>query len=174
VWGFATVSESLAEGVDVGERFYGYWPIAGEAVVAPVRIVDEGFVDGAAHRANLPPVYNRYVRCTSDPEYRVEHEALIALLRPLFITSFLIDDFLADNAFFGASTVLVASASSKTAYGLAFCVARRRGSPGAPAVVGLTSPKNVAFTERLGCYDRVVRTAMSRRCLPTPAPSTST
>nr|HET7859913.1 DUF2855 family protein [Caldimonas sp.] len=136
--------------------FYGYWPIADEAVVAPVRVVDEGFVDGAAHRANLPAVYNRYVRCSCDPEYRVEHEALIALLRPLFITSFLIDDFLADNAFFGASTVLVASASSKTAYGLAFCLARRRGSPGAPQVVGLTSPRNATFTERLGCYDRVV------------------
>ena len=30
VWGFATVSESLVEGVDVGERFYGYWPMADE------------------------------------------------------------------------------------------------------------------------------------------------
>ena len=156
VWGFATVSESLADGVDVGERFYGYWPMADEVVVAPVRVVDEGFVDGAAHRASLPAVYNRYVRCSNDREYRVDHEALIALLRPLFITSFLIDDFLADNAFFGASTVLVASASSKTAYGLGFCLARRRGSPGAPEVVGLTSTRNVAFTDRLGCYDRVV------------------
>jgi hypothetical protein len=159
VWGYATVSESLADGIDVGERFYGYWPMADETVVTPVRVVSEGFVDGAAHRANLPAVYNRYVRCSGDPEYRVEHEALIALLRPLFITSFLIDDFLADNAFFGAPTVLVASASSKTAYGLAFCLARRRGSPGspgAPDVVGLTSPRNAAFTERLDCYDRVV------------------
>ncbi|MBV9889315.1 MAG: DUF2855 family protein, partial [Rhizobacter sp.] len=157
VWGFAIVSESLAEGVDVGERFYGYWPIADEAIVSPVRVVDDGFVDGAAHRASLPAVYNRYVRCSSDPEYRVEHEALIALLRPLFITSFLIDDFLADQAFFGASRVLVASASSKTAYGLGFCLARRRGSPGASEIVGLTSPANLAFTQRLGCYDRVVR-----------------
>jgi uncharacterized protein DUF2855 len=157
VWGFATVTESLAEGVDAGERFYGYWPIADEAVVAPVRIVGEGFIDGSAHRANLPAVYNRYLRCSSDPEYRAEHEALIALLRPLFITSFLIDDFLLDNGFFGASTVLVASASSKTAYGLGFCLARRRGAPGAPTVVGLTSARNLAYTERLGCYDRVVR-----------------
>jgi len=156
VWGFATVSESLADGVDVGERFYGYWPIADEAVVAPVRVVSEGFVDGTAHRASLPAVYNSYVRCSSDSEYRVEHEALIALLRPLFVTSFLIDDFLADNAFFGAKAVLVASASSKTAYGLGFCLARRRGSPQAPQVVGLTSAKNLGFTERLGCYDSVV------------------
>jgi len=156
VWGFATVTESRAEGVDAGERFYGYWPIADEATVSPVRVIDEGFVDGTAHRANLPPVYNRYLRCSSDPQYRTEHEGLIALLRPLFITSFLIDDFLADNAFFDASTVLVASASSKTAYGLGFCLAQRRGAPGLPTIVGLTSAKNVAFTERLGCYDRVI------------------
>jgi hypothetical protein len=157
VWGFATVSESLVDGVDVGERFYGYWPMADEAVVEPVRVVSEGFVDGALHRKDLPEVYNRYLRCSSDPTYRVEHEALIALLRPLFITSFLIDDFLADNVFFGAGTVLVSSASSKTAYGLAFCLERRRGSRDAPASVGLTSSANVAFTQGLGCYDRVVR-----------------
>jgi hypothetical protein len=156
VWGFATVTESLAEGIDAGERFYGYWPMAEEAVVEPARIVSEGFVDGSAHRQELPEVYNRYVRCSCDPAYRVEHEALIALLRPLFVTSFLLDDFLADNGFFGARTVLVSSASSKTAYGLAFCLALRRGSAGAPESVGLTSPANLAFTQGLGCYDRVV------------------
>jgi hypothetical protein len=157
VWGFATVSESLVDGVDVGERFYGYWPMADEAVLEPVRVVSEGFFDGAGHRAGLPEVYNRYLRCSSDPAYRVEHEALIALFRPLFITSFLIDDFLADNAFFGAGTVLVSSASSKTGYGLGFCLARRRGTAGAPKSIGLTSGANLAFTRQLGCYDDVVR-----------------
>jgi hypothetical protein len=156
VWGFATVSESLVDGVDVGERFYGYWPMADEAVVEPVRVVSEGFVDGAAHRQELAAVYNRYLRCSGDPGYRVEHEALIALLRPLFITSFLIDDFLADNDAFGAGTVLVSSASSKTAYALAFCLSRRRPSARAPSTVGLTSPANVEFVQALGCYDRVV------------------
>ncbi len=88
--------------------------------------------------------------------YGAGQESLIALLRPLFITSFLIDDFLADNGFFGARTVVIASASSKTAYGLAFCLARRRGVAGAPATIGLTSPRNEAFVRSLGCYDDVV------------------
>ena len=156
VWGFATVSESLADGVDEGERFYGYWPMADEAILEPTRIVSEGFVDASAHRRELPEVYNRYVRCSGDPAYRPEHEGLIALLRPLFVTSFLIDDFLADNAFFGAGTVLVSSASSKTAYGLGYCVALRRGGADAPASVGLTSAPNLVFAGGLGCYDRVV------------------
>jgi hypothetical protein len=156
VWGFATVSESQAPEVEIGARFYGYWPMADEAVLGPVRVVGDGFVDGAAHRSVLPDVYNRYLRCSADPLYRVDHEAFIALLRPLFVTSFLIDDFLGDNAFFGAPTVLVSSASSKTAYGLAFCLARRRGQAQAPAAIGLTSPRNEAFTRSLGCYDKTV------------------
>ena len=156
VWGFATVSESRVDGVDVGERFYGYWPMADEAVVEPVRVISDGFVDGAAHRQELAEVYNRYLRCSCDPAYRAEHEALIALLRPLFVTSFLIDDFLADNDFFGAGTLLVSSASSKTAYALAFCLSRRERSAAAPTIVGLTSSANVPFVQGLGCYQRVV------------------
>ena len=156
VWGFADVIESLCDGVAVGERFYGYWPIADEAVLQPVNMKASGFVDGAAHRRDLHAVYNQYTRCSSDPGYVASQEAQQALLRPLFITSFLIDDFLADNDFFGARRVILSSASSKTAYGKAFCIAQRRGGESAVEVVGLTSPANLAFTRGLGCYDQVL------------------
>lgn len=156
VWGFATVLESRCSGVAAGERFYGYWPIASHAVLRPVRVDGARFVDGAEHRRELHAVYNQYLRCSADPAYDPAHEAEQALLRPLYVTSFLIDDFLADNAFFGASVVVLSSASSKTAYGTAFCLARRRGTPGAPRVVGLTSRGNLAFTQGLGCYDQVL------------------
>jgi hypothetical protein len=75
-----------------------------------------------------------------------------ALLRPLFVTSWLIDDFLADNDFFGADTLLLSSASSKTAYGTAFQLRQRPGLH----VVGLTSAAHRSFCERLGCYERVL------------------
>lgn len=156
VWGFATVSESRCDGVEVGERFYGYYPMADDVVLHPVHVDSHKFTDGAAHRRELHAVYNQYLRCGRDPLYREADEALLALLRPLFTTSFLIDDFLADNEFFGARKVLVSSASSKTAYGLGFCLAARRGQPGALPSVGLTSPVNLAFTKGLGCYDEVV------------------
>ena len=156
VWGFANVTESRATGVAVGERFYGYFPIASDVVLQPARITPAGFVDGAEHRRELHAVYNQYSRCAADPGYASAHEAEQALLRPLFMTSFLIDDFLADNAFFGARTVVLSSASSKTAYGTAFCLAQRRGSAEAVKVIGLTSPGNVAFTRALGCYDAVL------------------
>lgn len=156
VWGFASVIESRCPGVEVGERFYGYWPIADEVVLQPVGVDDSGFSDGAAHRRALHPIYNTYARCSADPAYVAEREAQQALLRPLFATSFLIDDFLADNDLFGARTVILSSASSKTAYGTAFLLAQRRGGTGAVKVVGLTSPANLAFTRSLGCYDEVL------------------
>ena len=156
VWGFATVSESRCAGVEPGERFYGYYPMADEIVLHPVHVDANRFTDGASHRRELHAIYNQYLRCSHDPLYREGDEALLALLRPLFTTSFLIDDFLADSAFFGARRVLVSSASSKTAYGFGFCLAARRGQAGAVASVGLTSAGNVDFTKGLGCYDEVL------------------
>jgi hypothetical protein len=127
VWGFGTVAESRCASVAEGERCYGYFPIASDVVLAPMRVDDRGWRDVAMHRRELDAVYNQYTRCSADPGYRVDREAEQALLRPLFTTSFLIDDLLADNRFFGARTVVLSSASSKTAYGTAFSLAQRRG-----------------------------------------------
>ncbi len=159
VWGFATVVQSLHPGLAIGEKFYGYYPMSSSVVLQPTRLSPAGFSDGATHRAALHPVYNQYLRCGADPFYTVDSEDLQALLRPLFMTSWLIDDFLADNDFFGAVAVadkpalmLLSSASSKTAYGTAFQLAQRQGIE----VVGLTSTANVGFCESLGCYHRVL------------------
>jgi hypothetical protein len=157
VWGFATVSESRAEAVAPGRRVWGYYPAGTHLVVAPSKVSASGFVDGSAHRQELAAVYNQYVFCDADPAWRPELEGMQAVLRPLFMTAFLLDDFLADNEFFGASQVLLSSASSKTAQGTAYCLAKRRGMPGAPRIVGLTSAAHVEFVHSLGCYDAVLR-----------------
>jgi hypothetical protein len=151
VWGFADVVESCADGVQVGERFYGYFPMAGSVVLHTSKTSPQGFSDLRPHRAELAAVYNSYIRCSQDGFYRAENEALQCLLRPLYITSWLIDDFLADNAFFGASQLLLTSASSKTAYGTAHALKQRPGLE----VIGLTSAANRAFVQSLGCYSRV-------------------
>jgi Protein of unknown function (DUF2855) len=152
VWGFATVVHSLYPGVALGERLYGYWPMADTAVLLPSRLSESGFREGSAHRAHLHAVYNHVLRCNQDPFYTPGTEAMQALLRPLFTTSWLIDDFFADNHFFGARVMLLSSASSKTAYGTAFQLAQRTGID----VVGLTSTGNQAFCQGLGCYERVL------------------
>jgi len=156
VWGFATVSESLAEGMAPGRRAWGYYPAGTHLIVAPSRVSASGFVDGSEHRRELAAVYNQYVFCDADPGWSPELEGLQAVLRPLFVTAFLVDDFLADNDFFGASQVLLSSASSKTALGTAYCLARRRGTPGVPRIVGLTSAPHADFARSLGCYDTVL------------------
>jgi len=151
VWGFGEVLESNVDGIDVGERFYGYWPMSTHYLAKVGKVDEGGFTDGSKNRTSLPSAYNRYVRLSADPGYREQKEAEHMLLQPLFMTSYLIDDFLADEEFFGAKEVVIASASSKTAIALAFMLAKR----GPLRIVGLTSKGNKAFVESLGFYTNI-------------------
>ena len=134
--------------------------------MTPVRVTGRGFYDGAPHRGELVSAYNQYMRCSHDAGYDPALEDYQMLVRPLFITSFMLADFLEDNAFFGARQVVVSSASSKTAYGTAFCLRRREGR----SLVALTSERNRGFVENLGCYDQVLPYAGALR-LPAEVPT---
>lgn len=151
-WGFAEVERSEAEGVELGTRLYGYLPSSSHLVVTPGSARESGFVDGAPHREKLPSAYHRYLATAADRFYRAETEAMQMLLRPLFFTSFLIDDEVADEGYAAEGPIVMASASSKTAIAAAFLLARRDGVE----LIGLTSPRNVGFVEGLGIYDRAV------------------
>jgi hypothetical protein len=152
VWGFADVVGSRCEGLQAGERLYGYWPMSNYLVVQPEHISAAGFIDASSHRAALPPIYNQYTRVAADPGYDRAREAQLALFRPLFTTAFLLDDFFTESACFGARSVILSSASSKTALGLAFLLSQA----GQCEVVGLTSSTNKAFVKRTGYYTRTV------------------
>ena len=150
LWGFCTVAASRAEGVAEGTRLYGYLPTSSHLVVEPTKVDARGFRDASAHRQHLPSPYNGLTATTHDPAYDADREDLQVLYRPLFMTSFMLADFLTDNALFGAETVVLTSASSKTSYGAAFLL------QGQARTVGLTSPRNLEFTRSLGCYDQVL------------------
>ncbi|NSX17001.1 DUF2855 family protein [Cupriavidus taiwanensis] len=152
VWGFADVVASAVDGIAPGERFYGYFPIASHVRMQPERVTARGFYDGAAHRARLTSAYNQYTRVQNDAAYAPELEHHQMLYRPLFITSFMLADFLEDNRFFGARRLVVSSASSKTAYGTAFCLREISGI----TLTALTSARNRGFVEGLGCYHDTV------------------
>jgi Protein of unknown function (DUF2855) len=152
MWGFAEVAESLADGVNPGTRVFGYLPPSSHLLVSPADAGEAGFVDGSPHRAPLPSAYHRYLATGADPFYRPDTEEIQMLLRPLFFTSFLIDDQLADDGLATRAPVLISSASSKTAIAAAFLLARREGVE----LVGLTSPRSTEFIEGLGIYDRTV------------------
>jgi len=151
VWGYATVIESNCDSVDVGTKFYGFFPIAKFIDLKPVKLNPLGFQDGNDHRTALHPVYNTYTFTEADPSFVEELNDLQPVLRPLFTTSFLIDDFFTDLDHFGAEQVVVISASSKTALGTAFCLKQSGGIK----VVGLTSEGNKQFVEDTGFYHEV-------------------
>ncbi|CAN5856434.1 DUF2855 family protein [soil metagenome] len=143
VWGFATVTESRAPDVPVGLRLFGYLPMS-TSFLMQLQKGRTGFVDRAPHRAELPPTYNAYNEAPADP--LDDHRAL---LRPLLMTSFLLDDFLGEDE--ALTSLALSSASSKTALGLAW-FAKAHGRE----VIGLTSSANAKSIEGLGLYDKVL------------------
>lgn len=145
VWGFASVVETRADAVAVGERFYGFWPMAEQAILKPSR-GKSSLRDTSAHRSDLAAVYNTYAPAPASPT-----DAHRALLQPLIATSWLIADWLADNDYFGAEQIIVGSASSKTGLGL---TAFLKDAP--VTTVGLTSPGNTGFVETLGYCDQII------------------
>ncbi|WP_379921162.1 DUF2855 family protein [Erythrobacter sp. R86502] len=153
MWGHAQVIESRHAEIAVGERLYGYLPMASHLDVLPGRVTPGGFLDIAAHRQPMSPVYNSYTRLAADPEHDPAREGERMIFAPLFRTGFLIEYFLRGADWFGAEQLIVTSASSKTAMGLA-SVAKTL----SPTIrrIGLTSQQNVAFVESCGLYDDVV------------------
>ena len=159
--GWAEVVDSTHGGVEVGSRYYGWFPMA-EYVDLTVGVTATGLRDDGAHRAAHAPVYRTVERTDLDalhpsrsatpPDDLADAEDRHALVRGLFLTGYLADGFLDANGWFGASHVVVLSASSKTAIGFADCACRRDGL----TVVGVTSPGNVDLVQQLGIYDSVV------------------
>ena len=152
VWGIGRVTASEHPNVEVGQRFYGYFPMSHELKVQPDSVSPRGFTDASAHRAELPPVYNQYSLMTAENGFVPAYDNHAMVYRPLFTTSFVLDDYFRDNGFFGAERVIIGSASSKTGFGLAFMLQRNKQVD----VVGLTSAGNVDFVRGLGLYDEVL------------------
>lgn len=161
VWGFAEVVASRSPDAEPGERLFGYLPMSDQLVITPGRRDGRTVSDLSPHRRGLPGAYNSFQRCGADPVYRPERERAQMLLYPLFFTAFVIDDFLADHGDFGASQVVISSASSKTAAGTAFLLSRRGLS-----VVGLTSPAHRNFVDGLGVYAATVEYGSEARLDP--------
>jgi hypothetical protein len=165
VMGLATVAASAHPDIDEGGRYFGFYPMATHLMVQPKPRAD-GFIDTVAHRSGQASTYRTYNVAESDPGFDPATEDRYLLLRGLFLTSFLIDDFLEENDFFGGTAIIITSASSKTSISLAHQLAKRDST----AVIGVTSAGNKSFVEGLGHYDAVV-TYDDLDVLDTDAPS---
>jgi NADPH:quinone reductase-like Zn-dependent oxidoreductase len=143
-WGHARVIASRSPAAAEGDRVFGLVPMGTHLVVRPVQR-GLGFADAVPHRAALSPVYNQYL-----PVAAGESDAAL-VMRPLFGTAVVLDLVLARDGLGSADTVVVTSASSKTAYGLAHLLRARQ-----LTVIGLTSPSRRAWLRRQGLYDVVL------------------
>ena len=153
MWGHAVIEASRHPDLAVGERVYGYLPMATHLDVLPDQVSPGGFSDAAAHRLPMSPIYNQYSRLAADPEHDPAREAERMIFGPLFKTGFLIESMMRGQDWFGAEALICTSASSKTAMALA-SVARDK----SPQVrrIGLTSAGNVEFVRSGGFYDLVL------------------
>ena len=154
VWGFATVAHSNRADIKVGEKVFGYLPMASHLVVKPLKLNDYGFSDGHPDRKSISPVYDNYLYCKKDPGYNANREPWQLNFRPLFMTSFVLDQFVEQGL--EHEVLILSSASSKTAFGTAFLLqANKQARATQYRVIGLTSASNKALVESLGCYDEV-------------------
>ncbi|MEM9555417.1 MAG: DUF2855 family protein [Acidobacteriota bacterium] len=147
--GWADVIESNHPEIEVGGRYFGWYPMSSHVVVQAAPS-SSGLLDDSPRRAHHAPIYRSFQETSRDPFYQSEHEDRHALLRGLFVTAFLADDFLFDHDFFGSERTVVLSASSKTAIGFA-----RQSHARGRHTVGVTSERNVEFVRGLGLYDEV-------------------
>lgn len=154
VWGVADIVQSNCDGVEAGERIYGFFPMATHVVMKPGKIKEQSFIDAAEHRQGLPGLYNGYNRTQSEPEFYQSLETERCLLFPLFITGYVLADLLADNQYWDARQVLIGSVSSKTGFIMAAFLKSETDFNG--KIIGLTSAANKIFVESLGDCDQVV------------------
>ena len=155
VWGFAEVVASNHEAIQVGEQFYGYFPMADYLDVSPSKVNDFGFTDQTPHRQELASIYNYYSRVKNDLNYKPEVEDYIPLIRPLFITGFLNYYFLKEEHFEGIEQIVLTSASSKTALSLAYMLKINQ-TEDHKNIIGITSQSNMSFVKASGYYDQVI------------------
>ncbi len=150
VMGHGKITESAHPDIQAGGRYFGFFPMSGEHVIA-AEPRGVGLWDAGSHRARHAATYRQFTDVRRDPQYDPTREDLVALLRGLFITAYLVEDYLFDHEMFGAQSVVVTSASSKTSIALGHCL-RQRGTRS----IGLTSARHLDAVSKLDCYGSVL------------------
>ncbi|WP_445777826.1 DUF2855 family protein [Shewanella sp.] len=152
VMGYAEVVKSKNDQILVGERVWGFMPMATYFGIVAGNVTQNTFSDVSPSREGLAPLYSTFDRVSVNPFYQKQNEDYDILLRGLFTTSWLVNDFMQDNDYFNAEQYLITSASSKTSIALAFCIKQTAKRP----AIAVTAKANMAFVMSLGCYDKVI------------------
>lgn len=140
----------LGEGVEVT----GWMPMATHLLVTPGRVDPRGFSDVSPHRRGSAEVHDRIRFCAVDPVFgHAPDPDLEVALRPQFTMGFLVVADISDRGPEGMDAVVISSASSRTALGIAHLLGTLDRPP---AVIGLTHREHLDDTISSGCYDRVL------------------
>lgn len=142
VWGYAT-GTTPDDGLSTS--VFGLLPMASH-VALDLRATRNGWRETSDTRALLNPVYNRYAHA----EGTIAQRNANMLFRPLLIAAFVLDQWLQEEARFGADAILVTSASSKTALGLAMLAQNHT------SVIGVTAPSRLDFVRDTEMFDTVL------------------
>ncbi|MGE5830511.1 MAG: DUF2855 family protein [Micromonosporaceae bacterium] len=148
LWSFVRVAESRNADIPVGGRYFGYVPMASHHTVHG-EVTPRGFLDRSPQRAFLHPWYLTFQR-VGEPDYLDDFRAL---MRPVFPASFNLASLVERQVNRGAKSLIITSASCKTAIGMVDELLERRVGI---ATVAITSAGNKAFVKRLRIYDEVV------------------
>ena len=150
--GFGVVESSKNSDIATGGRYFGFYPVASHHIVQ-AQSTSTGFCDIGLHREKHAMTYRNFEKVPAKTAEEIAaNENASLIFRGLFTTSFLAEDFLRESEFFGATQVIITSASSKTSIALAQCLRTNKKIQ----IVGLTASANVDFVKLVDLYDDVV------------------
>lgn len=152
VMGWGTVLASNSPVISPGERVSGFFPMSTHLSIIAGAVSAAQFSDVSQHRKDLAPFYATFQRAAAIPDHDTDREGYDSLLRNLFATGWLVEDYLHERNDALAEACVISSASSKTSISLGHCVKQR----GELRSIGVTSSGNLAFCRSVGCYDDVV------------------
>jgi hypothetical protein len=152
VWGVARAEASMTPVVPVGTRISGFLPMASHVVLKPGRADSGGFTEDSPNRRALPRLYNVYRQAPDAAVGWSAADDLALALRQSFWLSFLLADFLSEREYFGADVLVLSSASSKSAIGVAHLLSEL--GMHLP-VIGLTSAARREAVAETGAYVQV-------------------
>ena len=101
--GWGEVIASAHPEIREGERVWGFFPMSTHLKILAGKVSAAQFHDVSSHRADLAPVYSQFDRAAMNPFYEAAREDQDSLLRGLFVTSWLVEDFLDVNDGFAAT-----------------------------------------------------------------------
>lgn len=165
VWASLAVVKSNNTNIKEGERFFGFAPMGNYFKVRIGNYSSRGFSDISEHRTKLIALYNFYTKLSPKDFETNEILDYSIITRITFPTSFLLKSLLEWNSFFKAEQVIITSASSKTALGLAFLLNKYKNKFG-KKIIGITSSRSKKFVENSKFYDQVITYSDVNELLP--------